>query len=124
MNIENFKLVLNQIKSHPETWDQKNWHCESAHCFFGWAQILSGKAVNTDNVLRDARSFLETTKLEEKYIVNAYRTIEGFEKFLNFYKANPSGYDEEGYNFFKLNKNGGSRDFPNDVSYYNALFDS
>ena len=54
MNVENFKRVLGHIKAHPETWNQGEWHCGTAHCFAGHAQIMSGKvSANSDGKYDD-----------------------------------------------------------------------
>jgi hypothetical protein len=40
------RLVLKQIKDHPETWDQRVCHsgCGTKHCVAGWAIVLAGEA--------------------------------------------------------------------------------
>jgi uncharacterized protein YjbI with pentapeptide repeats len=37
------KRVLQQITEHPESWDQKVWHCRTRHCIAGWAVVLAGE---------------------------------------------------------------------------------
>jgi hypothetical protein len=34
--------VLCQITEHPETWNQQDWHCGTAHCAGGWTVLLAG----------------------------------------------------------------------------------
>ena len=37
--------ILHQITTHPETWNQEDWHnaCGTKHCIAGWTIALSGK---------------------------------------------------------------------------------
>lgn len=101
-NIENCKLVLTQIKNHPETWNQKYWHCGTAHCFAGWAQILSGKPADSTTARRDARIFLGLSAAEAEYYFHSERTLSELETVLeDFYDENgcsPDGHDRNGYN--------------------------
>lgn len=39
-NKELFVRVMNHIITHPETWNQGNWHCGTQHCFAGHAQVM------------------------------------------------------------------------------------
>lgn len=89
MNIENFKLVLDHIKAHPETWDQEVWHCGTHHCFAGWAQILSGVSLieyatpqGEDTTPQVARKFLDVSQKEADYLFSARRTLWDFEAML------------------------------------------
>lgn len=43
---ELLRATINQITQHPETYDPEQFHSEDGtqHDFFGWAQILAGKA--------------------------------------------------------------------------------
>ena len=109
MNIKNFKLVLNKIIDCPESWNQKEWHCDSSHCFFGWAQILAGKRENNKTVQSDARSFLGLNKQEAEYISHIDRKIEDFENFLQFYEENPDGYGSDNYNYIGCDRDGYNR---------------
>lgn len=36
------RKVLQQIETHPETWDQRTWRCGTAMCFAGWTAQLAG----------------------------------------------------------------------------------
>ena len=100
-NIENCKLVLKQIKEHPETWNQKKWHCGTSHCFAGWAQILSGKEPDQFTVRKDARVFLGLSRPEANYYFAGSRTLEELETVTkDFYDQDgldPDGYNQEGY---------------------------
>lgn len=87
MNRILYQCVLDQIKAHPESWDQSCYHtlCGTKHCFAGWAEILAGYSVpNFDNRLTAARvkEALELTVAERNYLFDAYRTIADFEAML------------------------------------------
>ena len=104
-NLDNCKLVLAQIENHPETWDQKDWHCQTAHCFAGWAQILSGKRENNITVRRDARIFLGLSLREANYYFSSSRTLEELKTVLeNFY--NQDGFDRGGFDRHGFDQNG------------------
>lgn len=123
MHIENFKLVLDTIKATPENWKQDEWHteCGTKHCFFGWAQVLAGKPVNTHTVRRDARKFLDLSTPEASYLSHYGRTLEDFMEFYLYglperVKYNDSGYDfwgydRDGYNSQGLDRNNKSREY-------------
>jgi hypothetical protein len=41
--IDLVQRVLAQIETHPETWKQSTWRCETGMCFAGWAVELTGR---------------------------------------------------------------------------------
>lgn len=100
MNEERFRQVLEQIENHPETWDQTDWHsdCGTAHCFAGWAQILSGAPIVKGHARRDARIYLDLSRDEADYYFNGDRTLEDFREALTYNREgyNRAGYDCEG----------------------------
>ena len=67
MNKEHYKQVLDKITACPEQWEQISWHCETTHCFAGWAQILSGKQPISGTARRDARMYLNIDKEQADY---------------------------------------------------------
>lgn len=97
MNIKNYKKVLKKIKAHPETWDQRLWHCGTAHCFGGHAQIFSGREANDCTIRFDARIWLNISLHQADYLFDMDRTIEDFEGVLKngFYCID--GYDLDGF---------------------------
>lgn len=82
MHITRFKTILNRIKSNPECWNQKTWHCGTSHCFAGHAQIDSGNEINTWYAYNNAQEWLNLTEPECEYLFNTTNTIEDFEVFL------------------------------------------
>lgn len=65
-NGERLQQVMDQINQHPETWNQNYWHCDSSHCFMGWAQILSGnpKTHGINTIMYDACAWLSISEVE------------------------------------------------------------
>ena len=111
MNIENFKLVLDKIKSCPSQWKQNVWHCGTAHCFAGWAQILSGNKEDERSVRRDARVFLDISNFDANYLFAATTTLSDFETFFTKHTDfNRHGFDRDGFNSHGFNRAGFNRD--------------
>jgi len=42
MNVELLRKIKDKILEQPEGFQMEGWHCGTAHCIAGWAQILSG----------------------------------------------------------------------------------
>ena len=98
MNKKHFKKILKKIKKYPESWNQRSYHCGTAHCIAGHAQIEMGKPPLDRDARSDAREYLDLSFAEADYIFAIPRTIEDFDKFLktgNFYDK--SNYDDAGY---------------------------
>jgi hypothetical protein len=116
MNKENFQKVIDEIEKNPDSFDQKNWHCGTKHCFAGHAQILGGFTINPKTTRRDARIFLDVSKNEADWLFNPSRTLDDFKNFLNGCYGydrdgyNCYGYDRDGYNCYGYNRDGYNRD--------------
>ncbi len=95
-NLENIKEVLDIIEANPSCWQQRDWHCNSKHCFAGHAQIrLTGKE-DVSTVRRDARIFFGFTRREADYYFAASRTLDELRTaLLDFYGED--GYGMDGY---------------------------
>ena len=85
---------MDKIESCPTEWDQGAFHCGTAHCFAGWAQLMSGKLADSITARRDARIFLKLTYEEANYLFHHYRTMGDFKRWLLHY----SEYDNDGLN--------------------------
>jgi hypothetical protein len=111
MNLDNFKAVLDKIKGDPESWKQSSWHCGTKQCFFGHAQIMSGKPANDNVVRRDARLFLQLGYADANYLSAPERTIADFEDLLDIDRAgyDRAGYDRAGYDRAGYNRDGYDR---------------
>ena len=97
MNIPRFKKIIDQIKSHPETWNQEKWHseCGTKHCIAGWAQIHAGKSGIICDTWIIGKHWLELTRVEAHYLFGSYRTMEDFERILEhgFQSMSPNNKD-------------------------------
>ena len=40
VNVGLLQKTLETIKANPTHWNQKNWHCNSSHCFAGFTELL------------------------------------------------------------------------------------
>ena len=109
MNKENYAKVLAQIEVHPETWKQDSWHCGTQHCFAGHAQILSGRPADDKTARRDARIFLDLSRVEADYFFQAYRTLKDFRDGYNRAGYDRAGYDRDGYDSDGLDKHNKSK---------------
>lgn len=92
MNLVNFRLVLDYIKTHPDEYDQGQWgrhalygNCTSAYCFAGHAfalfknrQPIYQSEESEFRIPMDAMLFLEIT--DGDWLFNVKRTIEDFER--------------------------------------------
>lgn len=81
MNVENYNLAMSQIIAHPNTWDQRRWHCLTEHCIGGWGQILSGNRVCDGYARRHAREFFDISGPEADYLFYPSRTLEDLKSF-------------------------------------------
>ena len=114
MNIERHNQIIAKIEADPESWNQKAWHCETKHCYAGYAQILSGKGSNNILVRHDARLWLQISKKEANYLFSRERTLEDLK---NFTLYNLADYDRAGYDRAGYNRNGYDRDGYNQSGY-------
>ena len=58
MNTERYLAILDRIKKDPSCHKQDWWHCGTAHCFAGHAQIDSGLPINDTTCATDASHWL------------------------------------------------------------------
>jgi hypothetical protein len=139
MNIERFKTIVNRIKDNPSCWNQREWHCGSAHCVAGHAQIDAIKVVNFTTVRRDATEWLDLTLREANWLFASNRTIKDFEAVIDqggVYDSdgydidgfdrdgyNRYGYDYFGYDYFGYNRNGYNRNGYNRAGYNRLGYD-
>jgi hypothetical protein len=79
MNKELFAQVLSFIKADPQSWNQKRWHCESAHCFAGHVELLTlGEA--TKNTAGIARAALAISHAQADYLFDPARSLQDFDQ--------------------------------------------
>lgn len=80
MRMDRYQQVLDQILSHPETWNQKAWHteCGTQHCIAGWAQILGGYDIKESSPSAAAKEWLEASEEVAIYLFRGSRKLADF----------------------------------------------
>ena len=81
MNISNYKKVLQQIKEHPETWEQNKIGWGPKRCFLGWARYLCSEEF-AGHLFLTTEVFLGLNENEILWLHQAKRTLADFERFL------------------------------------------
>jgi hypothetical protein len=117
MNKENVKKVLDAIKANPESWDQTQWHCGSSHCFAGHAQLMSGNPQDSRTTRRDARAFLDMSRVDADWAFAGHRTLDELKELLS------DGYDRDGYDRDGYDRDGYDRDGYDRDSYNHDGYD-
>ena len=110
MNKENLQKVIDVIEDNPHSWNQKQWHCGTTHCFAGHAQILSGKKEDEITVRTDARIFLDMNFHKFNWVVSSIRTLEDFKSLLNDTDFDIEGFNIDGFDIDGFNCYGYARD--------------
>lgn len=59
MNTELLLQIRDKILEEPENFDMDNWHCGTAHCIAGWAQLMATKSTSPCFTNEDASDALE-----------------------------------------------------------------
>jgi len=91
VNVELLQKTLETIKANPDHWDQDHWHCETSHCFAGFAELISlGLPIDSDECdLRDKASIYNDIKCHWKTRDNAIKALglEGLQHIDGDYEA-------------------------------------
>lgn len=113
MNQERYQKIIDQIREHPESWNQKVYHsgCGTKHCIAGWAHLHKNSGVyelpyDVSDVLRDAKEWLELTPAQALYLFSSTRTLEHL----------VHGY-QDGYNFHGTAADGHGYSLAHDMTY-------
>lgn len=93
MNTARLQAIIDRIKAEPKCWDQQSYHCGTAHCIAGHAQIdMRGVhwastapytlewAFKTDPHM-EGRAWLELTDDQAAYLFKSWRTLPEIEEF-------------------------------------------
>ena len=96
MDVDNLVLVMNHIIDNPESWDQREWHCGTTHCFAGHGQILSGKKADYRTAFWDARKFFDIDTSTAHWLFDSRRSLSELYVFVCTV-ALGGGYDADGY---------------------------
>ena len=110
MNIERHNQIIAKIEENPSCWNQAHWHCGTAHCYGGWAQILSGKKADIATSRRDARQWLDLSFWEAGISFSVFNTLEDLKNLPEMFSYNHDGYTHDGYTHDGYDRDGYNRD--------------
>jgi hypothetical protein len=109
--------AVNEILAHPETWDQRHWHCNTKHCVFGHCQILAGRPVNESIIFSEVQELLDISHGDASWLSSGDRTLPEIYCFTKALREGPgedgynrAGYDRDGYNRAGYDRAGYDRD--------------
>ena len=121
--MKNVKLaveVINHILDNPETWDQRDWHCGTTHCFAGHVQIMGGRAKDDDTCPQDLTDLLQCSAEDAAWLTNSRRTLSELHEYVaayvngtpyfDRYGYDPHGYDRNGFNCEGYDREGYDRE--------------
>lgn len=92
MNRANLQLVRDRIADEPpENFSMRVWHCGTAHCIGGWAQLLGGYATVDFLTRCNAMEFLDLTRVQAEALFEPLRCQCGFEELADVPKENALG---------------------------------
>ena len=97
--------AVNQILAHPETWNQSQWHCGTAHCIFGHCEMLAGGP--TENTYDNVKAMLGLPPSDAAYLSRAQRTLPEIYQFAKIYR---DGWDRDGWDRAGWDRAGFNRD--------------
>lgn len=99
MNAERLAALIAKIEANPGCWDQAHWHCGTAACLAGLAQLASGEEADSCGAWRDGCDYLDLTYTQSYYLFHSSRTIADFKEFLALKPGEygAAGYDVDGF---------------------------
>jgi hypothetical protein len=110
--------ILSRIAADPSCWWQMMWHCDTAHCLAGHAQIDAGLPPNGATAAIDGAEWLGMSQAVADWAFYRERTLDDLRSLLSFDVAGEyspdgfdcDGYDREGYDRRGLGLDGYDRD--------------
>lgn len=94
-HVKRLRQVLDLIESNPRHWNQQYWHCDSCHCFAGFAQILEhnmdptkdfydeSKDDYTSKTFSQARRWLALTEDQAYDLFDCDNSLKYIQKWIN-----------------------------------------
>lgn len=99
VNVELLRKTLDTIKANPEHWNQRHWHCDTNHCFAGFAELIANnlsiemsweqvRALRLNGKLesgtgRYAEKLLGITDDDGDVLFDPYNTLEQLERMVD-----------------------------------------
>jgi hypothetical protein len=89
--------AVNQILAHPDTWNQTQWHCGTAHCIAGHCEMLTGGP--TSDTARNVRELVGLSYGDADFLFARHRTLPEIYAFAKTFRDgyDSAGYDRDGY---------------------------
>jgi len=95
------RLALDHIHAHPEEWNQKEYHCESAHCWIGWCdKFLGNHKEGEEQVFQETINSMGLLGKDYKEFINSKNTLAKLEALHAFHSTGVygvQGYDTDGF---------------------------
>ena len=100
--------IMEMIEANPSCHTQTSWHCETSHCFGGWAQIKSGRHADDSTVVRDARVWLGLTRYEAGRLFAGHNTRKALRMMVDEMCADGygTGFDSDGFDRYGFDSDG------------------
>jgi hypothetical protein len=105
--------ILARIEADPACWDQAAWHCGTAHCLAGHAQLDAVAGECNMSVSQVARSWLGMSHAVANWAFDSARSLPDLRSLLEFDLSSdldPDGFDRDGRTTYGFDRNGIDRD--------------
>jgi hypothetical protein len=105
---ELLRAAVNQIIEHPETWNQRSWHCGTSHCVAGWCNVLAGNGTVEGNsvLIRE----VGISPGEAEWLSQPHRSLPDIYNFAKKVLSNRDGFNRDGFDRAGFDRDGFDRD--------------
>ena len=87
-NLELHNRIIAQIEKDPDNWNQDKWECGTAHCYGGWAILLSGEKTDFYDPTLDVKKLLNLSWGDTGYVISPCRTLKQLKALPEYIKSN------------------------------------
>lgn len=88
---DRLRTIIERIEANPTCWNQIRWHCNTAHCIAGHAQLDAGHAADDYKAERQARDWLGLLGGDAQWLFTSWRTLPELKRAVDL---PPSKWDE------------------------------
>jgi hypothetical protein len=109
---ERLAAILSRIAADPSCWCQLMWHCDTAHCLAGHAQLDACLPRAGSTAAIDGAQWLGMSQAVADWAFHGERTIAELSTLLDFdlsSERDPDGYDRDGFDYYGVDRNGYAR---------------